>query len=186
LRFYTPMRVFLDFEASSLADNSYPIEVGWVFEDGREESHLIRPSPLWTDWEPEAEAIHHISREMLERDGEGHRVVAVRMIEALTGHALYVSAPSWDGKWLSVLLRAAHLPRHALRVRDRDEALLEAALEILRPAGRGDLAEGVIRAARKSFLGRPAKHRALDDAHAERDLWLTVSRLAEEAAGRSG
>jgi hypothetical protein len=178
------MRVFLDFEASSLAKNSYPIEVGWVFEDGREESHLIRPSAAWTDWSAGAEAIHNIGREMLERDGEGHKVVATRMIEALTGHVIYVSAPSWDGKWMSALLRASHLDRRALRVRDRDEALLEAALEALRPAGRGDLAEAVIQAARRAFAGRPAAHRALEDAHRERDLWLTVGRLAEEAASR--
>ena len=51
------MIVFLDFEASSLSDDSYPIEVGWVFEDGRTEAHLIRPAPAWTDWDPAAEAI---------------------------------------------------------------------------------------------------------------------------------
>ncbi|MFT3810039.1 MAG: hypothetical protein QM698_08990 [Micropepsaceae bacterium] len=28
------MLAFLDFEASSLSDNSYPIEVAWIFEDG--------------------------------------------------------------------------------------------------------------------------------------------------------
>ena len=39
------MLVFLDFEASSLAKRGYPIEVAWVFEDGRAESHLIRPAP---------------------------------------------------------------------------------------------------------------------------------------------
>ena len=39
------MLVFLDFEASSLGKRSYPIEVGWVFEDGRSEAHLIRPAP---------------------------------------------------------------------------------------------------------------------------------------------
>lgn len=180
------MRVFLDFEASSLANNSYPIEVGWVFEDGREESHLIRPSAAWTDWSPEAEDIHHITRDMLEAEGEGHRVVAARMLEVLAGHAVYVSAPSWDGKWMSVLFRASHMDRHALRVRDRDEALLEGALEVLAPEGRGDLAEAVIRSARKSFAGRPAAHRALEDAHRERDLWLTVKQMARDALADQG
>ena len=42
-------------EASSLGDHSYPIEVGWVLEDGSPESHLIRPPPEWTDWDPGAE-----------------------------------------------------------------------------------------------------------------------------------
>jgi hypothetical protein len=49
------MHVFLDFEASSLAKDSYPIEVGWVFEGGTgAESWLIRPAPDWTDWDPNA------------------------------------------------------------------------------------------------------------------------------------
>ena len=38
------MIVFLDFEASSLSDDSYPIEVGWAGEDGSTEQHLIRPA----------------------------------------------------------------------------------------------------------------------------------------------
>lgn len=88
------MIVFLDFEASSLARNSYPIEVGWVFEDGREESHLIRPAPGWTDWDAAAEAIHGIARDTLEREGAPHDVVARRMVEVLDGHQLHASAPS--------------------------------------------------------------------------------------------
>jgi hypothetical protein len=173
------MRVFLDFEASSLAKASYPIEVGWVFEDGAEESHLIRPAPAWTDWSPAAEALHHIPRERLMAEGEPYDAVGRRMLEALSGHALYVTSPSWDGKWLSVLLRASGLPRHALRLREADEAHLEGAMEILGPAGKGDRAAAVIHRARLLAAGRAVRHRALDDAHQERDLWLTIRRLAE-------
>jgi hypothetical protein len=50
------MLAFLDFEASSLGKKSYPIEVAWVFEDGTSESHLIKPAPEWTDWDPAAQA----------------------------------------------------------------------------------------------------------------------------------
>ena len=77
------MLAFLDFEASSLAKRSYPIEVAWVFETGVEETHLIRPEPDWTDWDVAAEAIHHIPRETLERVGEAAEVVAMRMVEVL-------------------------------------------------------------------------------------------------------
>src|SRR3954468_14016650 len=79
------MIVFLDFEASSLSKHSYPIEVGWVFADGREEAHLIRPAPGWVDWDPRAQAIHGIERAALERDGTPHDQVARRMIEILSG-----------------------------------------------------------------------------------------------------
>lgn len=126
------MFVFLDFEASSLAKKSYPIEVAWVFEDGTEESHLIRPPLQWSDWDDEAEAIHHITRAEIEANGTPHDVVAQRMIAVLSGHALFASAPSWDGKWLSALLRAAKQPRHALRLRDSEEAQRETATAILR------------------------------------------------------
>ena len=70
------MLVFLDFEASSLSDKSYPVEVGWVWEDGTEEAHLIRPAPHWTDWDMKAQEIHGIPRAELEQTGEDHREVA--------------------------------------------------------------------------------------------------------------
>lgn len=126
------MKVFLDFEASSLSDRSYPIEIAWVFEDGRSEAHLIAPARGWNDWDDVSQSIHGISRAMLEAEGEPHDVVATRMVAALAGHDLFASAPSWDGKWLSVLLREAALPRHLLRLRDTDQAISETVAEILR------------------------------------------------------
>ena len=123
------MIVFLDFEASSLGKRGFPIEVGWAAEDGSERGSLIRPAPGWEEWSAEAEGIHGITRERLLREGEPHEAVAARLVEQLTGHALYASAPSWDGQWLSRLLRAAGLPRHALRLRDTDEAQAQAATE---------------------------------------------------------
>ena len=41
--------VILDIEASSLLPGSFPIEIGWIYEDGSGESHLIRPAPAWLD-----------------------------------------------------------------------------------------------------------------------------------------
>ena len=55
------MLAFLDFEASSLAKDSYPIEVAWVFEDWASEAHLIRPAARWTDWDTGAERMHGFS-----------------------------------------------------------------------------------------------------------------------------
>lgn len=82
------MKVFIDFEASSLSDRSYPVEVAWVFQDGRSESHLIAPAPEWTDWDERAEAIHGIGRGMLVAEDEWHDDVAARIIEALGDHDL--------------------------------------------------------------------------------------------------
>jgi DNA polymerase III epsilon subunit-like protein len=189
VRVITAMLVFLDFEASSLANHSYPIEVGWVAEDGAAEAHLIRPAPGWTDWDPEAQAMHGLSREMLQAQGEPHDQVAHRVLEALGRRDVYASAPSWDGKWLSVLLRSAGLPRHAMRLKDSDAAHLHTALDILRPvhAGRDlqfEAARLVAEARRHAATGRPA-HRALADARQELDVWLEVRRLAQAAVARS-
>jgi hypothetical protein len=170
------MIVFLDFEASSLSDDSYPIEVGWVFEDGREESHLIRPAPDWTDWDPMAEAVHHIALERLLAEGTPHDVVAHRVLEVLGPHEVYASAPSWDGKWLSVLLRGAGLPRHAMRLKDTDAAQLDAA------RGLGETAADVIERARQAAEALPVSHRALDDARRELWIWREVGRLAAAQA----
>lgn len=74
------MFVFLDFEASSLSKQSYPIEVAWVFEDGRHRSHLIRPTPEWTDWSHEAEQIHGISRSLLLTEGHSVHDVANEVV----------------------------------------------------------------------------------------------------------
>ena len=182
------MRVFLDFEASALSEGSYPIEVGWVFEDGRQENWRIRPPPEWTDWDAEAEAIHGISRAALLAEGTPVEAVAHRLLSELGGHDVYASAPSWDGKWLSQLLRGAGLPRHALRLKDTEEARAETARAILSAA----LPEAEVEAALGRVLARAAEagraafvsHRAVEDAERERQVWLHVARLAEEEAAR--
>lgn len=183
------MIVFLDFEASSLGKGGFPIEVGWAAENGTEEGHLIRPAPGWEEWSAEAEGIHGLTRDRLLREGTPHDAVARRMLETLTGHELCASAPSWDGQWLSKLLRAAGLPRHALRLRDTDEVQCEAALAVLErggvPAGdRRGILRGILEPARLAAKAATPAHRALDDARGELRLWREVTRQAEAAAGR--
>ncbi|RIX99190.1 transcriptional regulator [Aureimonas flava] len=175
------MIVFLDFEASSLARRSFPVEIAWVFETGEAESHLIRPAADWTDWDREAERIHGIDRATLERDGRPPERLARRMLEVLEPHALFASAPSWDGKWLSVLLRGGGLPRHALRLADTEEARGAAVARHLGPE-RAAEAQAILHAVER--MGREAvpEHRALPDARRERALWLEAGRRAEAAA----
>jgi hypothetical protein len=112
------------------------------------------------------------------------------MLNVLKDHTLYATAPSWDGKWLSRLLRTANVPRHALRIEDTELAHRRAAQEILRAAHVPDEAqEAAIRdilakAERRDAASGPAAHRALADARRERDLWLDIRRLATETAAR--
>lgn len=177
------MLAFLDFEASSLAKRSYPIEVAWVFEDGRSEAHLIHPAPDWTDWDPAAEAIHHIPRDLLLTRGAPHVQVAHRMSEVLAGHDLLASAPSWDGKWLSTLLRAAGLPRHSLRLRKSYDARREIAVGILRrkvpPEALDTIVEDLLARTGARDEGAAA-HRALADAQAEYRRWRAVRQAATD------
>lgn len=184
------MRVFLDFEASSLRPESYPIEVGWAGEDGSLESWLIRPAPGWDDWDPAAEAVHGLSREKLLAAGRPHEEVARRALAALKDHEVYVSAPSWDGKWMSVLLRAAGLPRHALRLKGADEAARAAVAEALPGRPKDEialLAKVFLAAAHDRLADGPPRHRALADAQAELAVWREVRRLAQAAvAGEAG
>ncbi|RDE05658.1 transcriptional regulator [Sphingomonas aracearum] len=177
------MKVFLDFEASSLSDDSYPVEVAWVFEDGRAESHLIAPAEGWTDWDEASEAIHRISRATLASEGTPHGQVARRMVDTLAGHDLFASAPSWDGKWLSALLRAAGLPRHALRLRDTDVALTDTVTEMLAPtlppARLAAEVDTIVARASAGKAARPA-HRALADAIGEQESWLRARQAARD------
>ena len=180
------MLVFIDFEASSLGKRGVPIEVAWVFEDGRSEAHLIHPAPSWTDWDDTAEAIHHIPRDRLVREGTAHDVVARRMVAELTGHDLLVSAPSWDGKWLSALLRAAGFDRHTLRLRDSDDAQRECATAILAPVVPADRLTATVgdllAMANVRAPGQTPAHRALADAEDERQCWPAVGQAARTLA----
>ncbi len=178
--------VFLDFEASSLGKESYPIEVAWVFASGGEESYLIKPPDFWTDWDPAAEATHRLTREEIISEGTPHDDVARRMLKVLAGHSLYATAPSWDGQWLSKLLRGAGLPRHALRLEDTDVAHANAIIKILRGAGIAEsdharLAKDILAQARlkDEDQGDPA-HRALADTKRELGIWRDVQIRAHE------
>ena len=179
------MKAFLDFEASSLEKGGFPVEVGWVLEDGTEEAHLIRPAPDWTVWSAEAEAIHHLPRARLEAEGETPETVAARMMEVLSGQEILASAPSWDGQWLSRLLRAGGLPRHALRLGDTDAAEMAEADRILREAGlaeekRAEQVRRIVGEARQAdeALG-PPEHRALADARRAHRLFEAVRQAAQ-------
>jgi hypothetical protein len=105
------------------------------------------------------------------------------MIAVLARHELAASAPSWDGKWLSILLRAAGLPRHSLRLRDTDEVRRDTARTILKDCVAADRLDTEIKALTTSLAagwrrGTPV-HRALADAEEERRRWLDTGKAAQ-------
>ncbi|HNS85351.1 MAG TPA: hypothetical protein PKH09_00530 [Parvularculaceae bacterium] len=78
---------FIDFEASGLGARSWPIEVGWAFEDGAGESFLVSPAPEWSldDWDPRAEKLHGVSLKMLSDLGVSAETACDRVSAALAG-----------------------------------------------------------------------------------------------------
>lgn len=155
-----------------------------MFEDGTADSHLILPVPNWTDWDDKAEVVHGISRAALLSEGEPVATVAAEMMQTLSGHELFASAPSWDGKWLSALLRAGGQPRHGLRLRDTEETQRKIAQQILVEAvpshELGRLIERIVTRCEEQRDLLPTAHCAMADAQAELTQWLAVAASARE------
>lgn len=113
---------FLDFEASSLSDNSWPIEMGWalVGSDGLVESDgcLIRPAADWSlgDWSLESAAIHGIDLDDVISGGIDAVTAYRKLYGALSGSLVYSDAPKYEARWLERLRQCAGDDRPALRV----------------------------------------------------------------------
>lgn len=126
---------FLDFEASGLGAQSWPIEVGWAIaaapkayddssawrgapDDALEavaappaEAALIAPDARWSmdAWDPTAERLHGLSIDCLRKDGAPAVQVCARLNAALAGVRVYSDATNWDGFWLMRLYEVGGL-----------------------------------------------------------------------------
>jgi hypothetical protein len=96
----------IDFEASGFGRGSYPIEVGFVLPDGSGDCMLIRPLDAWQHWDPAAEALHHITRDLLTRYGQPVADVVERLERQLHGRTVYSDGWGNDYSWLSALYDA--------------------------------------------------------------------------------
>jgi predicted small integral membrane protein len=107
--------LYVDIEASSLGEGSFPIEVGWcVDDDVAPESFLVASAACWNTaigWSAISQRLHGISLEDLRRDGIAARSAVIR-IEAAFGRRMVVSDnPAFDDYWLSMIYEAACLPK---------------------------------------------------------------------------
>jgi hypothetical protein len=139
---------FIDFEASGIAPDSYPIEVAVVYPGGEYQA-LIQPVHYWDHWSYDAQDMHQITREQLIAGGTPPLEVVRAMNRLFDGKILCSDNPA-DCFWLDVLYEAAGIdPTFEVKP---IEAFVgrEAASEILRrlPVRKG--------------------HRALQDVHALR------------------
>lgn len=103
----------IDFEASSLDENSYPIEVGLaVVRFGAIESwsSLIRATREWVKreaWSRRSEQVHRISREMLTEAAASSAVAAELNLRTDGFDQVYCDGGSYDAHWLQELFAEA-------------------------------------------------------------------------------
>lgn len=100
---------FLDFEASSLDRNSWPIEVGLSWIDDRREiqtfESLIRPALEWSEeaWSQASALVHNIPRSEL-ATALHVEVVAEGLLKALDGRIALSDASPFERHRLDQLL----------------------------------------------------------------------------------
>jgi len=106
--------VTLDFEASSLSDRSYPIEVGVARWSGPDApimtwSSLIRPDPDWKRsgvWTAEAEKVHGITQADT-REGMLPRLVLARLDDIVGDALAFCDGGINDAFWMRRLSQSA-------------------------------------------------------------------------------
>jgi len=102
------MITIIDFEASGLESDSYPIQVAWNTAN-LIHSHYIDPrhAPQWQGWSVASEAVHNIPRSFLYEHGEHPDDVACSMNESLSGCVVYSDAVPYDKNWCQRLFDAS-------------------------------------------------------------------------------
>ena len=121
---------FLDFEASSLDPDSWPIKVGLSWIDLNLEvqiyQSLIKPVPEWPEhaWSPASAAVHNIPRRALDTAPDVTEV-AEGLLKALDGRIALSDAPPFERHWLDRLLVAARVTDH-VAIEDFDAITLGA------------------------------------------------------------
>jgi hypothetical protein len=162
---------FLDFEASSLSDKSYPIEVAWSASGGSIESYLISPAGIekWTDWDPASEKVHGISRSDLVAHGLDPRVVCDRMSDQLSGKTMYTDAPRLDGAWLASLFSASGREKPGFELRHIDDLIVQMICPDLAGRTQGLIKIEILK--QEARRQNPRRHRAAWDVEYLIKLW---------------
>lgn len=101
----SPITHFVDFEASGIASDSYPVEIAIVHPTGEYQA-LIKPVRHWEHWSYDAQDMHGITREQLLGEGKPAATVAQELNALFAGHCL-VSDAKEDSYWVEALYDAA-------------------------------------------------------------------------------
>lgn len=92
--------VFIDIEASSAEDSSYPIAISWSLPDGQLKSVLVIPEDEWDPWEnadPNVDVQHLFDQGMTGAD------IIRELNEDLDGQTVYVDGLDEDERLLDML-----------------------------------------------------------------------------------
>lgn len=99
----------VDIEASGFGSRSYPIEIGVVKGSGERYCALIRPEPDWQHWCNSAQAMHGISRQLVERRGRSPKEICTELNQFIGAITAYSDAWTHDSPWLNRLFFAARI-----------------------------------------------------------------------------
>lgn len=156
--------IVIDVEASGFGRGSYPIEIGIALADSSRHCFLIAPPRRWSHWDPEAEKIHGISRDLLARHGRPIHEVAWRLNELMRRQTAYSDAWAFDMSWIGKLYEAADL-QQGFNIADITDLIAEDQL-----ARWQEIKDEVI-----LTLGLQ-RHRASGDARMLQETWRRYSR----------
>jgi hypothetical protein len=99
---FADLPVILDFEASSLAAESYPISAG-LLVNGKVHYWIIKPKPTWVDWSLPSQAVHGFRRSHLVDHGTDAELVFREIIDLIGNENVYSDNPHWESFWLGIL-----------------------------------------------------------------------------------
>ena len=168
--------IFIDLEASSLSDDSWPIELGMCWLDERQKlrtaSKLIKPDPSWPveAWSLKSQRVHGITLDELQ-NAEDATSVARWALDELSGALLLSDAAGYDGKWLGILMATIGQP---------DALIVESIREEVRKRFYGDAMSMFFRA---STSGKPS-HRAAADALSLGQGWRAALRKQQNISDK--
>ena len=98
-----PNPTIIDIEASGFGSRSYPIEIGVAKTNGDRYCALIAPQPEWDHWSDSAQAVHGITRKLIESRGRNPRDICHELNVFLGEITAYSDAWTHDSPWLNRL-----------------------------------------------------------------------------------
>lgn len=109
--------IVIDFEASALETDAFPIEVGIAIADTRTSepvvwSTLIKPEPSWNmdqKWDPDAQRLHRIKRWDLSKGLTARKAMDGLNERLPEGATVWCDGGYYDQVWLATLAKAADI-----------------------------------------------------------------------------